>query len=74
MPRPRWRYRERVTTRPPRSTRIRPRIWVALDYLLAAGCALLVYAMLFRPYGAYQLGLTGWYARTWLPALLAVWV
>jgi len=30
--------------------------------------------MLFRPYGAYQLGLTGWYARTWLPALLAVWV
>ena len=47
---------------------------MALDYLLAAGCALLVYAMLFRPYGAYQLGLTGWYARTWLPALLAVWV
>ena len=44
---------------------------MALDYLLAAGCALLVYAMLFRPYGAYQLGLTGWYARTWLPALLA---
>jgi signal transduction histidine kinase len=54
--------------------RIRPQIWVALDYLLAACCALLVYAVLFRPYGLYQLQLAGWYARAWLPALLAVWV
>jgi signal transduction histidine kinase len=54
--------------------RIRPRTWVVLDYLLAACCALLVYAVLFRPYGTYELRTTGWYAHVWLSPLLAVWV
>ena len=74
MARPWWSYRERVTTRPPQSMRIRPQIWVALDYLLAACCALLVYVVLFRPHGPYQLHTTGWYAHAWLLPLLAVWV
>ena len=74
MARPWWSYRERVTTRPPLSMRIRPQIWVALDYLLAACCALLVYVVLFRPHGPYQLHTTGWYAHAWLLPLLAVWV
>ena len=75
MPGPRWSYRERVTTRPPQAGRIRPGIWVALDCLLAAGCAGLTFAALFRPHGTYQLHVHGWWrAGSWLPALLAVWV
>jgi signal transduction histidine kinase len=55
--------------------RIRPGAWEMLDYLLATCCALLVYAVLFRPYGTYQLHVHGWWqVRTWLPPLLAVWV
>jgi signal transduction histidine kinase len=54
--------------------RIRPRLWAALDYLLAAGCALLVYAVLFRPFAPFQLRTTGWYAHAWLLPLLAIWV
>ena len=54
--------------------RIRPGTWVALDYLLAACCAVVVYGVLFRPVGAYQLDVTGWHARAWLAPLLAVWV
>jgi signal transduction histidine kinase len=54
--------------------RIRPRIWAGLDYLTAACCALLVYAVLFRPFAPYQLRVSGWYAHAWLLPLLAVWV
>jgi signal transduction histidine kinase len=63
-----------VTTPPPLSTRSRPRLWAGLDYLTAACCALLVYSVLFRPFGPYQLRATGWYAHAWLLPLLAVWV
>ncbi|HEY6277712.1 MAG TPA: sensor histidine kinase [Streptosporangiaceae bacterium] len=63
-----------MTSRPPLTMRIRPRIWVALDYLLAACCAVLVYGILFRPVGLYRLHVTVWYAMAWLPPLLAVWV
>jgi hypothetical protein len=54
--------------------RNRPRLWAGLDYLTAAGCALLVYAVLFRPFAPYQLRVSGWYAHAWLLPLLAIWV
>jgi signal transduction histidine kinase len=74
VPGPRWSYRERVTTRPPQAGRIRPGIWVALDCLLAAGCAGVTFAALFRPRGVYLLHVNGGYAGVGLPLLLAVWV
>jgi signal transduction histidine kinase len=63
-----------VITGPQLSTRIRPRTWVMLDYLLAALCALLVYGAAFHLHGLHQPALAGWDAHTWLPPLLALWV
>jgi signal transduction histidine kinase len=43
---------------------------VLLDYLAAAVCAVIIFGILFK--GADGLSITAWYARGWLPPLLAV--
>ena len=55
---------------PPLTMRIRRAHWVALDCVVAAVCALIIFAALFH--GVARLPVTGWHARVWLPPVLAV--
>ena len=57
---------------PPLTMRIRRTHWVALDYVLAAVCALIIFATLFHGAALARLPVTGWHARDWLPPVLAV--
>jgi signal transduction histidine kinase len=52
--------------------RIRRVHWVALDYVLAAVCALTIFGTLFHGAALARLPVTGWHARDWLPPVLAV--
>ena len=52
--------------------RIRRVHWVALDYVLAAVCALIIFGTLFHGEALARLPVTGWHARDWLPPVLAV--
>ena len=52
--------------------RIRRAHWVALDYILAAVCALIIFTTLYRGVALARLPVTGWHARAWLPPLLAI--
>jgi signal transduction histidine kinase len=52
--------------------RIRRVHWVALDYVLAAVCALIIFGTLFHGVALARLPVTGWHARDWLPPVLAV--
>ncbi len=70
------RYRERVSaksapSRPPLAVRIEPAQWAALDYVIAAVCAAVIFRVLFAG-GVYRLPVTAWHARDWLPPLLAL--
>jgi signal transduction histidine kinase len=57
---------------PPLTMRIRRVHWVALDYVLAAVCALIIFGTLFHGEALARLPVTGWHARDWLPPVLAV--
>jgi signal transduction histidine kinase len=57
---------------PPLTMRIRRAHWVALDYVLAAVCALIIFTTLFHGAALARFPVTGWHARDWLPPLLAV--
>jgi signal transduction histidine kinase len=57
---------------PPLTMRIRRAHWVVLDCVLAAGCAVIIFSVLYKGAGSAQLPLSGWRARDWLPPLLAV--
>jgi signal transduction histidine kinase len=52
--------------------RIRRAHWVALDYVLAAVCALVIFTTLYRGAALARLPVTGWHVRDWLPPVLAV--
>jgi signal transduction histidine kinase len=52
--------------------RIRRTHWVALDYVIAAVCALTIFATLFHGAALARLPVTAWHARDWLPPVLAV--
>jgi signal transduction histidine kinase len=52
--------------------RIRRAHWVALDYVVAAVCALIIFTTLYHGAALARLPVTGWHARDWLPPLLAV--
>jgi len=73
-PRPRGRYRERVSAGPPPlSVRLRRRAWVWLDWAVAAACALLVYGVLRQERGLYVFPLSLWLVGAWaLPLLAAI--
>jgi hypothetical protein len=45
---------------------------MALDYVLAAVCALIIFGTLFHGAALARLPVTGWHARDWLPPVLAV--
>jgi signal transduction histidine kinase len=57
---------------PPLTMRIRRAHWVALDYVLAAVCALIIFTTLFHGVALARFPVTGWHARAWLPPVLAV--
>src|SRR6266516_2799748 len=57
---------------PPLTMRIRRTHWVALDYILAAVCALIIFTTLSHGVALARLPVAGWHARDWLPPLLAV--
>ena len=57
---------------PPLTMRIRRAHWVALDYVVAAVCALIIFTTLYHGVALARLPVTGWHARDWLPPLLAV--
>jgi signal transduction histidine kinase len=59
-----------VSAHPPLFIRLLPRLWVALDYAAAGACLLILAGFLYRP-GRPEFLITGWYARYWLPLLLA---
>ena len=52
--------------------RIRRAHWVALDYMLAAVCALIIFTTLYHGVALSRLPVAGWHARDWLPPLLAL--
>jgi signal transduction histidine kinase len=52
--------------------RIRRAHWVALDCILAAVCALVIFATLYHGAALARFPVTGWHARAWLPPVLAV--
>jgi signal transduction histidine kinase len=52
--------------------RIRRAHWVALDYGVAAVCALIIFATLYHGVALARLPVSGWHARVWLPPLLAL--
>ena len=52
--------------------RLRRRHWVLLDYLAAAACAVVILGILFKGTGVDRFPVTAWFARDWLPPLLAV--
>src|SRR2546429_24581 len=57
---------------PPLTMRIRRAHWVALDYVLAAVCALVIFTTLYHGVALSRLPVAGWPARDWLPPLLAL--
>jgi signal transduction histidine kinase len=57
---------------PPLTMRIRRAHWVALDYVFAAVCALIIFTTLFHGPALARFPVTGWHARAWLPPVLAV--
>jgi signal transduction histidine kinase len=57
---------------PPLTMRIRRAHWVALDYAVAAVCALIIFITLYHGVALARLPVTGWHARVWLPPLLAL--
>jgi len=57
---------------PPLTMRIRRAHWVAVDYVLAAVCALIIFTTLYHGAALARLPVTGWHARDWLPPVLAV--
>src|SRR5262245_61804965 len=64
--------RSAASPAPPLTMRIRRAHWVALDYVLAAACALIIFTTLYHGAALARLPVTGWHARDWLPPLLAV--
>jgi signal transduction histidine kinase len=52
--------------------RLRRIHWVALDYVVAAVCALIVFAWLNREGAAAGFPATAWHANDWVPPLLAL--
>jgi len=52
--------------------RLRRIHWVALDYLVAAVCALVIFAWLNREGAAGGFPSTAWHANDWVPPLLAL--
>ena len=56
----------------PRITSRRARFWMVLDYVIAAGCAVIIYSVLFKGTGGGRLQVTVAGARGWLPLLLAL--
>ena len=48
---------------PPLTMRIRRAHWVALDYVLAAVCALIIFTTLYHGAALARLPVTGWHAR-----------
>jgi len=69
QPRP---TRPAASPAPPLTMRIRRAHWVAVDYVLAAACALIVFTTLYHGAALARLPVTGWHARDWLPPLLAL--
>jgi signal transduction histidine kinase len=57
---------------PPLTMRIRRAHWVALDYVFAAVCALIIFTTLFHGVALARFPVTAWHARAWLPPVLAV--
>ena len=57
---------------PPLTMRIRPGYWVALDYALAAWCAMITFGLLEAGTGIYKFPFSGWHANLWLPPVLGV--
>jgi signal transduction histidine kinase len=51
---------------------MRARVWVTLDWVVAALCAVLVYGTLFRGQVIHRVPLVPWDGRAWLAPLLAV--
>ena len=47
---------------PPLTMRIRPGHWVALDYALAAWCAMITFGLLEAGTGIYKFPFSGWHA------------
>src|SRR5215470_4832797 len=64
--------RPAASPRPPLTMRFRRAHWVALDYVLAAVCALIIFITLYHGLALSRLPVTGWHARYWLPPLLAL--
>jgi signal transduction histidine kinase len=58
--------------KPPLTMRIRRAHWVALDWVLAAASALIIFTTLYHGAALARLPVTGWHARDWLPPLLAL--
>jgi signal transduction histidine kinase len=69
QPRP---TRPAASPAPPLTMRIRRAHWVAVDYVLAAACALIIFTTLYHGAALARLPVTGWHARDWLPPLLAL--
>jgi len=62
----------RAGPRPPLTMRLRRIHWVTLDYVTAAVCALIIFALLYNGNGAKALPFSAGYVRDWLPPVLAV--
>jgi hypothetical protein len=56
-----------LSTRPRR--RPRARVWVALDWVAAALCAIVIYGVLFRGGALYRVPYIAWDTSVWLPVL-----
>src|SRR5260370_1420581 len=52
--------------------RLGARVWVTLDWVTAALCAVVIYSALFRGAVIYRVPLVAWDASAWLPPLLAI--
>jgi signal transduction histidine kinase len=66
------RTRPAASPGPPLTMRIRRAHWVALDVVVAAVCALIIFTTLYQGVALARLPVTGWHARVWLPPLLAL--
>src|SRR5580700_11581430 len=55
---------------PPRTKRRRPRLWAALDYVIAALFAVVIFGVMLNGAGINRFPV--WFPRGWLVALLAV--
>jgi len=52
--------------------RVRPGLWAALDYAVAAVCAALVFGVLSRGGGAYRFQIAAFRTYSWLPLVLSI--